>query len=146
MTGTECPATSIDALSVPLCRFTRYIAAVTLVLFAIGCAGGTIPRSEIEKDPAAALTKDDRIASVVLLSDSTVTFDGNGGTYTSQYNRIHGTTKDGTWAQIPMEEVAEVQLKRSGGGKAVAIIVVVGAVVALGLLMVGALVDTQIPD
>ena len=127
-------------------RLTRRTAAVTLVLFAVGCAGGTVPRSEIDADPAAGLTKDDRIASVVLTSGKTSEFDGNGGTYTSHYNRIHGTTKDGTWAQIPMEDVAEVRLKRSGGGKAVAIIVVVGALVALGLLIGGVLVDTQIPD
>jgi len=110
----------------------RRVAAVTLILFAAGCVGKTIPRAEIEENPSAVLSKDDRIASVVLLSDSTVTFDGNGGTYTSFYNQIHGTSKEGNWVKIPIEDVVQVTLKGSDGSTVV--LIILGAVALVALL------------
>ena len=116
-----------------------------LLVWGTGCS---VLRDHTVQQTPDKLTDSDEIDSVTLTSGKVVRFGEDGGAihavsgfgYGANSNvggTIQGMTQEGQWVELPLQEVASLEVKKEGQGKQILLgtAVLAATVVAVGLMI-----------
>jgi hypothetical protein len=133
-----------------LLRLSRWRAPVALLtcalvlLYVVGCTYAvpppavrhhkTVEEKELREHPRTAISEDDRVVAIQLVSGERIEFNQRYGRYSQTVYRVQGTSIEGDSINVHISEVEQAEVSRVHGKSTLVVTLLVVAVTAASVL------------